>query len=392
MTAPWRKPTFFAALYFLQGAAFAYVVNFQKPYLAGKGVSKESLGLFTSLLLLPFIFKVFLGMLSDRVAIGRFGSRKPYMLVGLLLFAACYLVLAKISHPAQNFLFFASVTWIASLGLALFDTCCDGWAVDVSSEAEQGTIQAAMVAGRALGLISASMAFGWLSQRYSYQLIFAVLALVAGAVAIVVAMTGFNNSKALAAVKADSGFNWRNLLTPAYAAFAIYGIFYSISSFGVDGVVTLFLSEVRQVEPGKIGVFGAFRGVGALIGAVLASRLLKRTDLGPAATYSLVLVGVGCVLPMLLGVVPGGLLWGICWGMQETVYMSLAMHFSRGAWAATFFAIAMIFSNVGTAIGEGVAAPLAGLVGYKIMFLIFGGGCLLLAVFSHFALKIKKPA
>ncbi|NJM09943.1 MAG: hypothetical protein HC883_03370, partial [Bdellovibrionaceae bacterium] len=53
----WRKLLFFCLLYFIQGAALAYVINFQKPYLAGQGIPKETIGLFTSLLLIPFIAK-----------------------------------------------------------------------------------------------------------------------------------------------------------------------------------------------------------------------------------------------------------------------------------------------------------------------------------------------
>lgn len=75
----WRYRVFFALLYFIQGAAYAYVVNFQKPYLFTQGISTESIGLFTSSLLAPFILKIFLGMLSDRVPFGRYGGRKPYM-------------------------------------------------------------------------------------------------------------------------------------------------------------------------------------------------------------------------------------------------------------------------------------------------------------------------
>ena len=67
----WQKLSFFASLYFVQGAAFAYAVNFQKPYLTGRGLDMGTVGFLTSVLLLPFILKIFLGMLSDRVPLGR---------------------------------------------------------------------------------------------------------------------------------------------------------------------------------------------------------------------------------------------------------------------------------------------------------------------------------
>ena len=127
---------FFAALYFVQGAALAYVVNFQKPYLLVQGIDKTTMGIFTGLLLVPFILKVFLGLLSDRVPLGRFGSRRPYMVIGLLLFAASYASISQV-EPGKHFFIFASLSFIASLGLALFDTCADGWAIDVASREDE---------------------------------------------------------------------------------------------------------------------------------------------------------------------------------------------------------------------------------------------------------------
>lgn len=354
---------FFASLYFLQGAAFAYVVNFQKPFLAGQGVDKATLGLFTSLLLLPFILKVFLGMLSDRR-----GGRKPYMLVGLALYAAGYAALAFL-NPATQFPAFAAVTWMASLGLALFDTCADGWAIDVAEEREQSAVQAAMIAGKSLGLITMAFGFGWIAERYGYAFVFLTLSGLAALIAVVVASRRYR-PRARAVVAA--GPRWRDLLTPAYGAFALFGILYSIASFGTDGLLSLFLTEARGLAPSALGGFGVARGVGALLGAgayVLATRKLS---LARAQVLALVALGGGCLLPLTdLDGLALGLLWGLAWGFQETAFVTLAMRFAEGAWAATFFAIAMIFSNVGTALGEALAAPLVPAVGYGTVFSAF---------------------
>ncbi len=372
-----KKITFFAALYFLQGAAFAYVVNFQKPFLAGEGVSKEQLGLFTSFLLLPFIFKVFLGALSDRVPMGRWGSRKPYMVVGLLLFALCYAQLAFVPKPAEDFVYFAVVTWLASLGLALFDTCCDGLAVDVAAENEQGTIQAAMVAGRALGLITMAGGFGLLAGRYGFQMVFLVLAglaiLMVGLV-VRIDLVGGAEGRGFGSGGVDvaGGAQWRDLLQPTYFIFAAFGVLYSISSFGTDGIGTLFLSEVRAVDSEGLGVFGAGRGLGALLGAGVFAFLSSRLPLAWIVMGSVTGLGLGCLTFLAhLPVAVGGIVWGVFWGMQETAYVTLAMRFAKGRWAATFFAIAMIFSNLGTAVGEGLGAPMASAYGYPIVFMTF---------------------
>lgn len=364
-----KKIVFFASLYFLQGAAFAYVVNFQKPYLAGEGVSKERLGLFTSLLLLPFILKIFLGMLSDRVPIGRWGSRRPYMILGLLIFALCYLLLSFVRAPAEEFFYFAAVTWLASLGLALFDTCCDGLAVDVASEEEQSTIQAAMVAGRSLGLITMAAGFGLVAEKFGFQLIFVMLAALALAGIGLVTMTDLRGEKGKETAASATVSQWRDLLRPAYMLFALFGVGYSISSFGADGIGTLFLSEARSVSSQGLGAFGASRGVGALLGAGAFAWAAGRVALSRLVMLAVAGLGMGCLTFLLpLSVWSGGLIWGFFWGAQETAYVTLAMRYSTGRWAATFFAIAMIFSNVGTAVGEGVAAPLAASYGYPAVF------------------------
>lgn len=374
MNAPGKKIIFFATLYYVQGAAFAYAVNFQKPYLAGEGVNKQSLGLFTSLLLLPFIFKIFLGVLSDRVPIGRFGSRKPYMILGLALFAFCYFMLTGVAKPVEQFTVFAALTWIASLGLALFDTCCDGYAMDVASEAEQSSVQAAMVAGRALGLISMSFAFGFLTDQFGIHSVFAVLGTLALAVAVFVVVVNF---KVLSPGRRAGGARWRDLLTPAYFIFAAFGIGYSIASFGADGIVTLYLREVHQVSNGAIGQFGAMRGLGALLGATLFAVVSRHWPLHRALLFSVAALSLGCLVLMTpASYIWIGLVWGLCWGVQETAYVTLAMRFSTGPWAATFFALAMIFSNIGTAIGEALAAPIAEAAGYGY---VFGGFALLAA-------------
>lgn len=77
----------FGLLYFVQGSALAYFRNFQKPYLHSLNVAPDVIGLLASILLLPFILKIFIGMLSDKVSLFRLGHRQPYIILGLLLAA-----------------------------------------------------------------------------------------------------------------------------------------------------------------------------------------------------------------------------------------------------------------------------------------------------------------
>jgi PAT family beta-lactamase induction signal transducer AmpG len=360
---------FFAALYFVQGAALAYVVNFQKPYLLVQGIDKTTMGIFTGLLLVPFILKVFLGLLSDRVPLGRFGSRRPYMVIGLLLFAASYASISQV-EPGKHFFIFASLSFIASLGLALFDTCADGWAIDVASREDESRIQSSMVAGKSLGLILMSIGFGYIGLRLSFSWIFLCLAAFAVLMTVFVLRMPYKPrkmSKTLAHV------GWSQWLKKEFIAFALFGIVYSIASFGTDGLLTLHLAEsAHSVSALLIGTFGTARGIGALFGAGVYAMCAKHFGLKQSQILALVFLGGGCLLP--LGTLPVGLaagLWGACWAFQETAFVTLAMRLSRGPWAATFFAICMIFSNIGTSLGEAIAAPLVPRLGYATVFMIF---------------------
>lgn len=364
----WRTRLFFCALYFIQGTVLAYIVNFQKPFLAGHGVSKETLGFFTGLLLLPFILKVALGAMSDRWPIGRFDSRKPYMLIGLAVFSACYGALS-FNDPGQEFAVFAVLAWTASLALALFDTCADGWAVDVSDEKEEGAVQASMVAGKSLGFVTMSLAFGALSERSGFSTVFLVIAAIAMGVFLLVVFTPYRKPSMRSKTEVGS---WGDLISAPFLWFGIFGVVYSIASFGTDGLVTLFLNEARGAGNLMVGVYGVGRGLGALTGAVAYAWLEPRFGLRRIQIFALAILGAGCLSP--LANVPlwlSGGVWGFCWGFQETAFVTLAMRFSRGRWAATFFAICMIFSNLGTAIGEALGAPLVPRIGYSGVFLSF---------------------
>lgn len=364
----WRYRLFFASLYFIQGATLAYIVNFQKPYLFAQGIATETLGLFTSSLLAPFILKVFLGMLSDRVPWGRFGSRKPYMAIGLGLFALSYLILAFV-EPGTHFTMFWVTSWFASLGLALFDTCADGWAIDIADEEEQSSIQASMIVGKSLGLILMSLAFGRIAMSLGFAIIFKILAAMALVVLLIVYLVPQGQKK----VKAhELATRWLDLLKPFYIYFALFAVVYSIASFGTDGLVTLHLSEVRGADTLQLGAYGMARGFGALLGALAYAFIMHKIGLRKSQWLALAMLGAGCLLPLFeLPMYFSGVVWGVCWGFQETAFVTLAMRFSEGAWAATFFAVSMIFSNLGTSFGEALGGQLVPRLGFDYVFTLF---------------------
>lgn len=58
------------------------------------------------------------------------------------------------------------------MGMALYDTCTDGLALDTIPKEEEGTIQAIMVGGRALGLVLTAPLVGLLAEYAGWNWVF----------------------------------------------------------------------------------------------------------------------------------------------------------------------------------------------------------------------------
>ena len=233
----------FAALYVVQGVGLAYFRNFQKPYLDGLGINPDSIGLLTFILQIPFILKIFIGLVSDRIDLFGAGHRKPYIVLGLIM-AAVSFGLSYFIAPNANFIGFAVLITIGSFSVTLFDSTADGLAIDITPRDEQGTVQGVMVGGRAAAFILLSLVFGILVQNYGYQIVFPVI----GLSMLIPLIWVF---KITPQQKKDNSqrFQWaafKELGKPKFLIFALYAVIYSIGSFGVDGLVTYFLSDQLQ--------------------------------------------------------------------------------------------------------------------------------------------------
>lgn len=365
----WYRLSMFGLLYFVQGSALAYFRNFQKPYLDGFHIDPDVIGLLTSILLLPFILKIFIGMLSDRVSLLGLGHRKPYIILGLLL-AVLAFAGAGLVRPASNFTLFAILIVMGSFSVALFDSTTDGLAIDVTPRDEHGTVQGTMVGGRAAGFIVLSLVFGSLVMVSGYRVVFTIIALSMMVPIVWVVQVREPEHRAAA-----QSFRWeafRAIIKPHFLIFAAYAVFYSIVSFGVDGLITFFMSNRFNAPESLIGQYGALRGVGAVIGAAGGGLLVDRIGRRESAYGAIILISIGAAL---IGAAPDvgliltlGILWGIAWGFQETIFVALAMDISDIRIAASMFALMMALSNIGTAIGEGVATGLIDNIGFSAVF------------------------
>ena len=78
----------FALLYFSQGSIMAYFTALNALYLQLFGLDMAKIGIIGTIGLIPFVLKIFIGMLSDKVNFFGLGFRKPYIILGLVIQAA----------------------------------------------------------------------------------------------------------------------------------------------------------------------------------------------------------------------------------------------------------------------------------------------------------------
>jgi PAT family beta-lactamase induction signal transducer AmpG len=386
-----RSLVFFGSLYFLQGAVLALIINFQKPYLAAHGVSREQIALLTSSMLFPFIGKIFLGALSDRVPIGKYGKRKPYVAIGLTLAMISYAALGFVD-PAPQFPLYFFLSVLATLGLALFDTTADGMAIDKTQESDQGVVQAAMLAGKSLGLILFSILFGQLVGENGIRLAFWTLSVLTIPILLGCWFYSAPDRTIDESVDEENEPQAKVLFARGFWLFALFGVTYSITSFGIDGIMTLFMSDQLHAPASAIGIYGSLRGVGALTGAIGCGFLLTRISKSRAAFLSLFLLMIGAFANSFMTAESPywlwALFWGAAWAVQETTFVTLAMALSVGRWSATVFALLMMFSNIGTSAGEAIATTMSGK--YPIELVIRGLALWLIPVFGILALYLFK--
>jgi PAT family beta-lactamase induction signal transducer AmpG len=364
----------FATLYVVQGIGLAYFRNFQKPYLDALGIDADRIGLLTLILQVPFILKIFIGMVSDRVNLLGMGHRKPYIILGLLLAALAFTGAAFVL-PDSNFLLFGLLVTLGSFSVTLFDSTTDGLAIDGTPREEQGLVQGVMVGGRAAAFILLSFLFGFLVQRQGYRAVFPVIGL-----AMLIPLFWVLRIREPRERDVDARFDWsafRALGRPRFLLFGLYAVVYSLGSFGVDDLVTYFMSEVFGAAETTIGWYGALRGVGAVLGALGGGLLIDRVGRRRSAYGAVLLISLGALL---IGAATGatmlvllGLLWGIFWAFQETLFFALAMDIADARIAASMFAIMMGVSNLGAAVADGAATALTDDLGFRTVFWLLAG-------------------
>lgn len=360
----------FGLLYFIQGAILSYFTGFNGIYLLSFGVDMKGVGLIGLIGMMPFVLKIFLGILSDRVNLIGLGFRKPYIMIGVAIQAVSLLIVPFID-PGTNFGLYALLAFLLMTGMALYDTATDGLALDTTPEEEQGTIQGLMVGGRALGVALISVFFGFFANYFSWHYAFWSLAIIS-AIALVLAFFIKEGR-----IKEHPAFEWKAFKTlgrKEILSLAILGALYSLIINSVAEIMNPYFESRFSITPMIAGLYSAVWGIGIVAGGIVGGRETNR--LGHRKSVILAMI-VSFISILIFLVVPNqylafmiALVFGFAFGFYETVYFATSMARTDTRIAASMFSILMAIANIGTGIGLAVTGIMVDGVGYLWTFVI----------------------
>ncbi len=385
--------TLFASVYFVEGAVLTYFSAFNILYLRSFELSYSLIGIVGGITLIPFVLKIFIGLLSDRVNLFHLGNRKPYIMLGLLLQTMAFCLIPFFS-PGNQFGFYLALMIMAALGMSTYDTTTDGLSIDTTPEADRGLVQGLMVGGRALAAVVTAVLMGVFSERGQWANIFYMIAAF-GLLTLVLAIFVHEKKERAPEIQfskaAFSGFKDKSFLL-----FLALGIIYPLALYSSQGMVGAFLNEGLGISLGTVGLYTSVFGVGTILGGVIGGPLMKKIGERNSILTALLITSA---VTFILAITPSaGLMWavvflfGFAFGYYETVYFALGMDFSDPRIAAFMFAFIMAVGNIGIAAGQPLAGSLVDALGFRPMFAIFAVVHLvaLPIVFAIFKLRKKK--
>ncbi|NMC53247.1 MAG: MFS transporter [Chloroflexi bacterium] len=363
----------FGMLYFAQGAILSYFTALNSLYLLSFNISMSQIGLMGTIAMIPFVIKIFLGMLSDKVNFFRLGFRRPYIVIGLLVQSLCLFIVPFI-NPAAHFGLFALTAFILMTGMALYDTCTDGLALDTTPKEEEGAIQGFMVGGRALGVVIISSIIGIVAERSSWSTAFNALAVLTLLPLPLVLMAKETERPA------ERQFEWKAFSAftrPSIITLALLGALYSLITNAANQIVNPFLQAEFNISLSSAGFFTTIWGVGVILGSLTGGRLIDRIGQRRAVHWA---IGISIVSIALLALIINPIMawplvaaFGLAFGYYETVYFAISMNKSDPRIAASMFSILMAIANIGTGIGLALSGSLVDALNYRWTFFIIAG-------------------
>lgn len=379
--------------YFAQGVAMAAIALLPNFMIQVQGLADETAILYQTVIYIPWLIKLFYGLLSDNVAFGKFGRRRPYILIAGILGIAGWFTLPLFTTFNPLFLV---VGILLSLCISLSDAVIDSLAVDITPERRRGWMQGVGWGGRGIGMALAGFVLGRiinssLLTSVSPYLGWQVGYFLPGGLVVIACLLGLLiKEPKLPEDKKISQFEWSHYKS----AFSrkdtwIVTLFMLIAGAGLAVMTTYntYIEEQSTLNIEGIGLGVTAFALGMFLGAMLMGALgqylpLLWVFIVNTLMYVGIIVGLIFVLPQETAgfyIFLGGI--GAINGGYEATQMRIGMEYSQGPIGGTLYNWYMSLSNIGTlAIGPILISQLSEDLGGYQFSMQFASMFLLLAV------------
>lgn len=401
-------------LYAAQGAPEGLLYIAIPAWFASQGVSAEAIGGYIAIILLPWSFKLFNGILMDRYTWAPMGRKRPWLILAQLLLIASLIWFAGLGSPADSLYWFAIAGFAVNFAGAFQDVAIDGMAIDILGEEERATANGLMWGGKTLGTAGFAFLTGRLISDEGGHAMAGIVTAVFVAIVMVLPLLlrerageklmPWTAGTASAHTEAVQVRRWwplvRNVLIamkrPASLALAA-GILIAFLAYGLK---TAFSPSVAVQELGWDRSLFTDRDatadlIGGLFGVFVSGWLADK--IGPLRALGGALIGMALLnlAAVSLWSADGAyfaylLSYSVLFVLMSVCTYAIAMGQSRGSVAATQFSIFMALLNFGTSIGASQLGWLRGAGGYETAFAACAGLSALALVFYAVSVAFNR--
>lgn len=378
-------------LYAAQGAPEGLLYIAIPAWFASQGVSPEAIGGYIAIILLPWSFKLFNGVLMDRFTWLPMGRKRPWLILAQLILIGSLVWFAGLTEPTDSLYWFAIAGFAVNFAGAFQDVSIDGMAIDILSEEERATANGLMWGGKTLGTAGFAFLTGKLISDEGHALAaYATAAFVALVMLAPLLLRERPGEKLMPWSPGEASplnrerqlTRWWPLVKQVGAAMAkpaslLLGVGILIA-FAAYGIKTAFSPSLAVQELGwDREVFTERDALADLIGGLfgifisgwLADRIGPMKALGGALVGMALLNGAAALFWQSGEFYFGYLLaYSVLFVLMSVCTYAIAMGQSRGTIAATQFSIFMALLNFGTSLGAARLDWLRDLGGYDAAF------------------------
>ena len=369
------KYSIFSTVYLVQGIILSYFFSYNIIYLAENGVSRSAAGTIQAIIAIPTLAKFLLAALSDRVWVGRFGRRTPFIFLGLVLQSMAGLAMLS-TDPSRYLMVFTIFAVFGSVGLSLTDAAIDGLAMDTSEESEMGLVQGIMNGSRAGGIFITLLAGSWIIHEYGWHPIFFFLSLSPLLPLVLVLFIREtrpdSGSEKLAPLSLAS---IRPFTTRSFWILGLAGLLFAMTMDSVFSFWSDHLKNELGMGMDVVGVILAISIGGRVIGSLLSGPLTGRL-VSPVLGMFLASAGI-TFASIQIGLLQDrytliliGISYGAFYALFNVAYGASAMKEGSGGGRdlnGFLFAIFMALVNFGTALGELVSGFIVDHFGFPVL-------------------------